>query len=159
VKEKKTKSTQDCQFPFKLGGNTYTNCTTIKDPEKKPWCSTKVSKSGFHIGGEGFWGYCDIVGGECLDGKSKDEILLAIVNAVQETQQIGLEKQKNANGLLAGVLDTLNNPEAGKCETKVLLEELKNIRKDQEDAFQLQTEAYEVLQKVLDQLPNKNDVQ
>ena len=53
----------------------------------------------------------------------------------------------------------LDNPKAGKCETKVLLEELKNIRKDQEDAFQLQTEAYEVLQKVLDQLPNKNDVQ
>ena len=54
---------------------------------------------------------------------------------------------------------SIDNPDAGKCETKVLLEELKNIRKDQEDAFQLQTEAYEVLQKVLDQLPNKNDVQ
>ena len=85
-----------------------TQIQLLQDPENKLWCSTKISKSGFHIGGEGFWGYCDIVGGECLDGKSKDEILLAIVNAVQETQQIGLEKQKNANGLLAGVLDTLS---------------------------------------------------
>ena len=45
-----------------------------------------------------------------------------------------------------------DNPDTGKCETEVLLEELKNVRKDQDEAFKVQTEAYNVLKRVLDEL-------
>ena len=33
----------DCVFPFKYNDITYNGCITIKDPENKPWCSTKVN--------------------------------------------------------------------------------------------------------------------
>ena len=62
----------------------------------------------FCIGGGGHWGYCDIIGGECKDGKDKDEILLLIVDTVQKQQQIGLEKQKSSNDILKRVVDQLS---------------------------------------------------
>ena len=45
-----------------------------------------------------------------------------------------------------------DNPDTGICETEILLEELNNIRRDQDEAFRVQTEAYNVLQRVLDEL-------
>ena len=38
----------DCVFPFKYNDITYNGCITIKDPENKPWCSTKVNKQNKH---------------------------------------------------------------------------------------------------------------
>ena len=61
-----------------------------------------------NVGGGGHWGYCDIIGGECKDGKDKDEILLLIVDTVQKQQQIGLEKQKSSNDILKRVVDQLS---------------------------------------------------
>eukprot|EP00095_Tigriopus_kingsejongensis_P000560 maker-scaffold776_size99073-snap-gene-0.17 protein:Tk00560 transcript:maker-scaffold776_size99073-snap-gene-0.17-mRNA-1 annotation:"hypothetical protein DAPPUDRAFT_312923" len=51
-----------CVFPFKFQNFTFDGCTTITDSEKRPWCSTKVNANGVHIGAEGHWGHCDVVG-------------------------------------------------------------------------------------------------
>ena len=39
-----------CQFPFTINGQTYDNCTRQHDPDRKPWCSTKVM-NGYHVSG------------------------------------------------------------------------------------------------------------
>ena len=31
----------------------------LKDDNGQFWCSTKVDDSGVHIGGKGYWGYCE----------------------------------------------------------------------------------------------------
>merc|ERR1711976_1018463 len=68
VEEKNSKTTQECQFPFKLNEKIFTNCTDFQDPDGRLWCSTKVSKTDRqHIGGGSYWGYCDI-----KDGKGPD---------------------------------------------------------------------------------------
>ncbi len=51
--------TAPCVFPFVFGGFEFNGCITISDPEKRPWCSTKVDGSGVHVGGNGHWGHCD----------------------------------------------------------------------------------------------------
>ena len=51
-----------CIFPFKYSGQTLTECTILRDPEDKPWCSTKVDDEGNHETSGGFWGHC---GEEC----------------------------------------------------------------------------------------------
>ena len=52
-----------CVFPFTMSNDyetiTYTKCTTVLDPEDKPWCSTKVDYNGQHIGAHDNWGFCD----------------------------------------------------------------------------------------------------
>lgn len=48
-----------CVFPFKFQEFTFEGCTTITDPEKRPWCSTKVDDAMNHITGEGHWAHCD----------------------------------------------------------------------------------------------------
>ena len=48
-----------CVFPFRIGETEYLECTNEKDPEGLFWCSTKVYKSGQHVGGKNQWGYCD----------------------------------------------------------------------------------------------------
>ena len=51
-----------CVNYFKYLDVTYNTCSLKNAPEDKPWCSTKVDKSGTHIGGEGNWGNC---GSDC----------------------------------------------------------------------------------------------
>merc|ERR1712212_1084995 len=114
VEEKNSKTTQECQFPFKLNDKTFTNCTDFQDPDGRLWCSTNVSKPDRqHIGGGSYWGYCDIVDGKCPQEK-EEEILLKVIDTVQEQQQIfkrgqeiGLENQKNANAILTRILDQI----------------------------------------------------
>ena len=53
-----------CIFPFKYSGQTFDSCTTIRDPDKKPWCSTKVDADGNHVTAGGYWGHC---GQDCDD--------------------------------------------------------------------------------------------
>ena len=31
----------------------------FQDPDGRLWCSTKVDKSGIHVGKKGYWGYCE----------------------------------------------------------------------------------------------------
>ena len=47
-----------CIFPFKYKGKSYTKCVWQKD-EPQPWCSTKVTKLGFHVGKQDQWGHCN----------------------------------------------------------------------------------------------------
>jgi len=49
---------KSCQFPFTFAGVTRSSCISDQDPDGKLWCSTKVDKSGVHVGGGGHWGYC-----------------------------------------------------------------------------------------------------
>ena len=32
---------------------------SIKDPDGKLWCSTLLDAEGKHVGGKGYWGYCE----------------------------------------------------------------------------------------------------
>ena len=48
-----------CVFPFTIGETVYKECTNEKDLQGLYWCSTKVDKSGKHVGGKNQWGYCD----------------------------------------------------------------------------------------------------
>ncbi|XP_059098645.1 venom serine protease-like [Tigriopus californicus] len=50
-----------CAFPFYFKGRRYSSCTNEDDPDGKSWCSTKTAPNGAHIGGRGFWGFCDPV--------------------------------------------------------------------------------------------------
>ncbi len=59
VIEKTSQEAKPCIFPFKYSGQTMTECTTLNDPEDKPWCSTKVNDKGNHVTAGGFWGHCD----------------------------------------------------------------------------------------------------
>ena len=67
--EKKSQEDKPCIFPFKYLGQTLSQCTTLRDPNDKPWCSTKVDANGNHVttGGGGFWGHC---GQDCDDTQS-----------------------------------------------------------------------------------------
>ena len=56
--EKKSRDIKPCIFPFKFSGQTFTQCTTVKDPDDKPWCSTKVNENGNHVTSGGYWGHC-----------------------------------------------------------------------------------------------------
>ena len=47
-----------CIFPFKWKRQVYSGCTTVSDPDNKPWCSTKVDNYGKHVGSHDEWGYC-----------------------------------------------------------------------------------------------------
>ena len=49
-----------CVNSFKFENVTYNTCSLYDPPEDKPWCSTKVDKSGTHITGN--WGNC---GSDC----------------------------------------------------------------------------------------------
>ena len=64
VIEKKSRDVQPCIFPFQYLGQTFNNCTILKDPENKPWCSTKVDEDGTHVTSGGFWGHC---GQDCVE--------------------------------------------------------------------------------------------
>ncbi len=57
--EKSSGDVKSCIFPFKYFGQTWTQCTTMNDPEGKPWCSTKVNEKGSHVKSGGFWGRCE----------------------------------------------------------------------------------------------------
>ena len=48
---------QECVFPFRFRGRTYSSCTNNFDPDGKFWCSTRVDRNGVHIRGN--WGYCE----------------------------------------------------------------------------------------------------
>jgi len=59
---------QDCVFPFRYLGVTYTACTHL-GPQIIPWCSTKTTLTGNHVEGE--YGFCPIscpVDSECTPG-------------------------------------------------------------------------------------------
>ena len=47
---------QPCAFPFVIGGKTFNECTTEKDPDGKLWCATETDDSDKQIPGK--WGYC-----------------------------------------------------------------------------------------------------
>ena len=36
---------KDCVLPWVYENVTYIGCITYKDPDNKPWCSTKVNKA------------------------------------------------------------------------------------------------------------------
>ena len=73
VIEKKSREVQPCIFPFQYLGQTFYNCTILKDPDDKPWCSTKVDEDGTHVTSGGYWGHCgqDCVEKEVTDLKSE----------------------------------------------------------------------------------------
>ncbi len=48
-----------CALPFAFNGFIYGACTNATDPRGRLWCSTKTHENGTHIGGKGYWGYCD----------------------------------------------------------------------------------------------------
>ena len=66
--EKRTQEAKPCIFPFTFLGQILTECTILKDPEDKPWCSTKVDNTGNHITSRGYWGHC---GRECDQTQSE----------------------------------------------------------------------------------------
>ena len=45
-----------------------------------------------------------------------------------------------------------DDPDISLCEANVLLEELRNVRKDQQEAYELQKNAFETLKQVLDKI-------
>ena len=47
-----------CIFPFNYQNQTYDGCTGEGEPDGRPWCSTKVTSEGDHIGDQGEWGHC-----------------------------------------------------------------------------------------------------
>jgi len=55
-----SRKNEKCIFPFIYKGKRYTKCLW-SEGEPLPWCSTKVSKHGFHVGNQGQWGYCDTI--------------------------------------------------------------------------------------------------
>jgi hypothetical protein len=59
VIEKVSQKVKPCIFPFTFSGQTLTECTTLKDPEGKLWCSTRVNDEGKHVTSGGFWGFCE----------------------------------------------------------------------------------------------------
>ena len=69
VIEKKSHEVKECIFPFQFSGQTFTRCTTQKDPEQKPWCSTKVDAEGNHVTAGGYWGHC---GQDCEEDQVDD---------------------------------------------------------------------------------------
>jgi hypothetical protein len=76
VIEKRTQELKPCIFPFKFFGQTLSACTTLKDPEDKPWCSTKVDDTGNHVISGGYWGHCDLECGETQKEIQKAEFSL-----------------------------------------------------------------------------------
>ena len=46
-----------CIIPFKFKGKVRNGCI-LEEGEDRPWCSTKVSEEGTHLGGQKQWGYC-----------------------------------------------------------------------------------------------------
>jgi len=72
----------DCVFPFKYNDITYNGCITIKDPENKPWCSTKVDPATkIHISGTGDWGHCNP---NCPSGRNLNQVEEAIEDIPDE---------------------------------------------------------------------------
>ena len=54
----KTKTGEQCQFPFKHKGELHYGCPPDPVEAGERWCSTKVDKDGNHITGKGFYGLC-----------------------------------------------------------------------------------------------------
>ena len=52
------KKNAECIFPFIYKDVRYTKCIWAEG-ESEPWCSTKVTKHGYHVGGQGEWGHCN----------------------------------------------------------------------------------------------------
>ncbi len=65
--EKNSREVQPCIFPFEYLGQTFYRCTTLKDPDGKPWCSTKVDEDGSHVTSGGYWGHC---GQDCQEDQA-----------------------------------------------------------------------------------------
>merc|ERR1712226_1512868 len=59
VMESGSKTMKECKFPFIFKGQTFESCTDYKDPDGKLWCSTLLDAEGKHVGGKGYWGYCE----------------------------------------------------------------------------------------------------
>ena len=51
-----------CVFPFEFAKTVYHGCTWEHSAPtaKRPWCSTKIDRSGKHDGGTGNWGFCNL---------------------------------------------------------------------------------------------------
>ena len=69
-------SNETCVFPFTIftdnkdgngsaENNTYFECTTDHDPDKRPWCATKVDSNGVFLKKQ--WDYCDLESQSCND--------------------------------------------------------------------------------------------
>ena len=50
---------QRCIFPFIWNGQTYYGCPVDPNNNAFRWCSTKVDEYGYHVSGQGRYGYCD----------------------------------------------------------------------------------------------------
>merc|ERR1712156_394367 len=112
VEEKNSKTTQECQFPFKLNEKIFTNCTDFQDPDGRLWCSTKVTKTDRqHVGGGSYWGYCDIKDGKCPgeEDDTKSQVLLGVLDIIKQREQNDKEKTKGNNDILQDVLSKLDD--------------------------------------------------
>ena len=88
-------SNKTCVFPFTIftdnkdgngsaENNTYFECTTDHDPDKRPWCATKVDSNGVFLKKQ--WDYCDLESQSCNDDGTElrtVDILGKIRSAVQ----------------------------------------------------------------------------
>jgi hypothetical protein len=70
---------QECVFPFRFRGRTYSSCTNNFDPDGKFWCSTRVDRNGVHIRGN--WGYC---GRSCKESRSLNTWFLDYIDVDNE---------------------------------------------------------------------------
>ena len=87
VLEKSSSQLKPCQFPFIMQNKTFFGCTDFKDKNKKLWCSTKVTKDGYHVGKKGFWGHCNTCK---IDSQVSEEAVVSNVdNFVQNNLNLG----------------------------------------------------------------------
>ena len=50
---------QRCIFPFIWSGQKYYGCPVDPNNNAIRWCSTSVDRNGYHVTGQGRYGYCD----------------------------------------------------------------------------------------------------
>lgn len=80
-------SGRPCVFPFTYSGKTYSTCTPWifgGEMQGKLWCSTKTDIHGFHLNGEGEYGFCSpdcgpnntpLTGADARKSSAKDAVV------------------------------------------------------------------------------------
>ena len=73
-----------------MENHTFSGCTDFENTDGKLWCSTNVNVSGFHIDGEGNWGFCDVGAGCELDSKvTEDKIAFEVRKYINDNLDTG----------------------------------------------------------------------